>query len=71
MSHRSLKSFRFVLGRGNGHFDLVRGEVEMWLRRRKGDGMVCFSLSPLDTFDIGFPDDLHKNARGWSGVKII
>lgn len=71
MSRRSLKSFRFVLGRGNEHFDLAQREAEMWLRRRKGDGMVCFSLSPLDTSDLGFPDDLHKNARGWSGVKII
>lgn len=32
---------------------------------------VCFPLTSLDNFELGFPDELYKNVRGWGGVKII
>ena len=37
-------------------------------QKKKGnwDG-VCLLLIHLDTFELGFLDDLHKNARGLGG----
>lgn len=32
---------------------------------------VCFPWTPLDNFELEFPDECHKNARGWGGIKVI
>lgn len=60
-----------MFGREKGHFDLVPGEAEVWLRTEEGNAVVCFPSTFLDNFELQFPDEHHKNARGWGGVKIF